>query len=80
MAEIKDAHFVGIRFRTQLSAEVIEAAPRLVAIGCFCIGTNQVYLEGASRNGVHVFNAPFSNTRNVAAYRGDWRKTAEGSH
>ena len=66
MAEIKDAHFVGIRSRTQLSAEVIEAAPRLVAIGCFCIGTNQVDLEAASRNGIPVFNAPFSNTRSVA--------------
>jgi D-3-phosphoglycerate dehydrogenase len=66
IAEIKDAHFVGIRSRTQLSAEVIEAAPRLVAIGCFCIGTNQVDLEAASRNGIPVFNAPFSNTRSVA--------------
>ena len=66
MAEIKDAHFVGIRSRTQLSAEVIEAAARLVAIGCFCIGTNQVDLEAASRNGIPVFNAPFSNTRSVA--------------
>ena len=59
MTEIKDAHFVGIRSRTQLSAEVIEAALRLVAIGCFCIGTNQVDLEAASRNGIPVFNAPF---------------------
>ena len=64
--EIKDAHFVGIRSRTQLSAEIFEAADRLVAIGCFCIGTNQVDLEAAAKRGVPVFNAPFSNTRSVA--------------
>ena len=65
-AEIADAHFVGIRSRTQLDGEVLAAAPRLVAVGCFCIGTNQVDLEAATRNGVVVFNAPFSNTRSVA--------------
>ena len=64
--EIKDAHFVGIRSRTQLSEEVLTAAERLVAIGCFCIGTNQVDLEAAARRGIPVFNAPFSNTRSVA--------------
>ena len=64
--EIKDAHFVGIRSRTQLSADVLDAAERLVAIGCFCIGTNQVDLEAAARRGIPVFNAPFSNTRSVA--------------
>ena len=64
--EIKDAHFVGIRSRTQLSAEIFEAADRLVAIGCFCIGTNQVDLEAAAKRGIPVFNAPFSNTRSVA--------------
>jgi D-3-phosphoglycerate dehydrogenase len=64
--EIKDAHFVGIRSRTQLSEDVLNAAERLVAIGCFCIGTNQVDLEAAARQGVPVFNAPFSNTRSVA--------------
>ena len=64
--EIKDAHFVGIRSRTQLSEDVLDAAERLVAIGCFCIGTNQVDLEAAARRGVPVFNAPFSNTRSVA--------------
>ena len=63
--EIKDAHFVGIRSRTQLSAEIFEAADRLVAIGCFCIGTNQVDLEAAAKRGIPVFNAPFSNTRSV---------------
>ena len=64
--EIKDAHFVGIRSRTQLSEDVLGAAERLVAIGCFCIGTNQVDLEAAARRGIPVFNAPFSNTRSVA--------------
>ena len=64
--EIKDAHFVGIRSRTQLSAEIFEAADRLVAIGCFCIGTNQVDLDAAAKRGIPVFNAPFSNTRSVA--------------
>ena len=64
--EIKDAHFVGIRSRTQLSEDVLDAAERLVAIGCFCIGTNQVDLEAAARQGIPVFNAPFSNTRSVA--------------
>ena len=64
--EIKDAHFVGIRSRTQLSAEIFKAADRLVAIGCFCIGTNQVDLEAAAKRGIPVFNAPFSNTRSVA--------------
>ena len=64
--EIKDAHFVGIRSRTQLSEDVLDAAERLVAIGCFCIGTNQVDLEAAPRRGIPVFNAPFSNTRSVA--------------
>jgi D-3-phosphoglycerate dehydrogenase len=63
---IAGAHFVGIRSRTQLTEEVLEAAPRLIAIGCFCIGTNQVDLEAASRRGIAVFNAPFSNTRSVA--------------
>jgi len=65
-AEIADAHFVGIRSRTQLDEEILAAAPRLVAVGCFCIGTNQVDLDTATRNGVVVFNAPFSNTRSVA--------------
>ncbi|WP_096087031.1 phosphoglycerate dehydrogenase [Agaribacterium haliotis] len=64
--KIKDAHFVGIRSRTQLSKEVIEAAPKLIAVGCFCIGTNQVDLTAAQENGVVVFNAPYSNTRSVA--------------
>lgn len=64
--EIADAHFVGIRSRTQLTAKVLAKAPKLVAIGCFCIGTNQVDLNAAAKLGVPVFNAPFSNTRSVA--------------
>ncbi|MBP6700858.1 MAG: phosphoglycerate dehydrogenase [Halioglobus sp.] len=63
---IADAHFVGIRSRTQLTADVFAAARKLVAVGCFCIGTNQVDLKAATARGVAVFNAPFSNTRSVA--------------
>ncbi|MFT7053489.1 MAG: D-3-phosphoglycerate dehydrogenase [Psychromonas sp.] len=64
--KIKDAHFVGIRSRTNLNATVLAAAEKLVAVGCFCIGTNQVDLDAAQAKGVAVFNAPFSNTRSVA--------------
>lgn len=63
---IGDAHFVGIRSRSLLSDAVLAAAPRLMAIGCFCIGTSQVDLRAAARRGIPVFNAPFSNTRSVA--------------
>jgi D-3-phosphoglycerate dehydrogenase len=63
---IANAHFVGIRSRTQLTQEVFDAAEKLVAVGCFCIGTNQVELDAATRRGITVFNAPFSNTRSVA--------------
>lgn len=63
---IKDAHFVGIRSRTQMTARVFANAPKLIAVGCFCIGTNQVDLKCAQEQGVVVFNAPFSNTRSVA--------------
>ncbi len=63
---IADAHFIGIRSRTQLTADVLAHAHKLVAIGCFCIGTNQVDLEAAREMGVAVFNAPYSNTRSVA--------------
>ncbi len=63
---IKDAHFVGLRSRTQLTEAVLDAADKLVAIGCFCIGTNQVDLNAAEIRGIPVFNAPFSNTRSVA--------------
>ncbi|MCI7479746.1 phosphoglycerate dehydrogenase [[Pasteurella] aerogenes] len=65
-AAIKDAHFVGLRSRTHLTADVLAHAERLIAIGCFCIGTNQVDLKAAKERGIPVFNAPFSNTRSVA--------------
>ena len=64
--KIKDAHFVGIRSRTQITERVLEAADKLIAIGCFCIGTNQVNLDAAMARGIPVFNAPYSNTRSVA--------------
>jgi len=64
--KIKDAHFIGIRSRTQLTRQVLEKAEKLIGIGCFCIGTNQVDLEAAREMGIPVFNAPYSNTRSVA--------------
>lgn len=64
--KVKDVHFIGIRSRTQLTARVFEAAGKLQAVGCFCIGTNQVDLQAALIRGVPVFNAPYSNTRSVA--------------
>lgn len=63
---IADAHIVGIRSRTQLNEQVLQAAKKLITVGCFCIGTNQVDLDAAARLGIPVFNAPFSNTRSVA--------------
>jgi D-3-phosphoglycerate dehydrogenase len=63
---IGDAHVLGIRSRTRITADVLAAAPKLIAIGAFCIGTNQVDLEAAETLGLPVFNAPFSNTRSVA--------------
>lgn len=63
---IKDVHFVGLRSRTNINEAVLEAAEKLVAVGCFCIGTNQVNLNAARERGIAVFNAPFSNTRSVA--------------
>jgi len=66
IAKIADVHFVGIRSRTQLTEEVLSHAKKLVAIGCFCIGTNQVNIAAAQKLGIPVFNAPFSNTRSVA--------------
>jgi len=103
-AELKtalaDAHIVGIRSATNLTSDLFNHAQKLVCVGCFCIGTNQVDLDTAEKLGVPVFNAPFSNTRsvaelvlaeaimltrgiparNAAAHRGDWIKTATGSH
>lgn len=95
-AAVNNAHFIGIRSATKLTEEIFEAAGKLVAVGCFCIGTNQVDLGAATRRGIPVFNAPFSNTRsvaelvlaeailllrgvptkNAAAHRGEWQKTA----
>jgi D-3-phosphoglycerate dehydrogenase len=100
LAAVKKAAFIGIRSATQMTAEVLNAAEKLVGLGCFCIGTNQVDLAAAQQKGVPVFNAPFSNTRSVAelvlaetiflmrgipwrnaqAHRGQWPKTATGSH
>jgi len=64
--KLKGVHFLGIRSRTQLTERVFAAADKLIAVGCFCIGTNQVDLVSARRHGVAVFNAPYSNTRSVA--------------
>lgn len=63
---LKDVRFIGIRSRTQLTKDIIDSAPKLAGIGCFCIGTNQVDLDAATIKGIPVFNAPFSNTRSVA--------------
>jgi D-3-phosphoglycerate dehydrogenase / 2-oxoglutarate reductase len=98
--EISEAHFLGIRSRSQLTEDVLACADRLTAIGCFCIGTDQVDLTAARRRGIPVFNAPYANTRsvaelvlaeiillmraipakNMAAHRGQWLKSARGSH
>jgi D-3-phosphoglycerate dehydrogenase len=95
-----DAYFIGIRSATQLPRGFFDGAARLIGVGCFCIGTDQVDLAAAEERGIPVFNAPFSNTRsvaelvlaeivvllrgvperNAAAHRGQWLKTATGSH
>ncbi len=66
MKEVKDVHLLGIRSKTQITPKVLDAAKKLQAIGCFCIGVNQVDLKAATKKGVVVFNAPYSNTRSVA--------------
>ncbi len=63
---VRGVHILGIRSKTKITEEVLEKADKLLAIGCFCIGTNQVDLKAATRKGVAVFNAPYSNTRSVA--------------
>ncbi|MEE4329863.1 MAG: phosphoglycerate dehydrogenase [Wenzhouxiangella sp.] len=63
---VSDAHFLGIRSRTRITEEILDAADKLTAIGCFCIGTDQVDLEAARKRGIPVFNAPYANTRSVA--------------
>jgi D-3-phosphoglycerate dehydrogenase / 2-oxoglutarate reductase len=64
--EIEDVHLLGIRSKTQITEKVLRAAKKLQAIGCFCIGVNQVDLKNATKQGIAVFNAPYSNTRSVA--------------
>ena len=66
IAEIKGVHLLGIRSKTHVTAKVLAKADKLLTIGCYCIGTNQVDLAAATERGVAVFNAPFSNTRSVA--------------
>jgi D-3-phosphoglycerate dehydrogenase / 2-oxoglutarate reductase len=66
MKEVKEVHLLGIRSKTQITQNVLDAAAKLQAIGCFCIGVNQVNLKAATSKGVVVFNAPYSNTRSVA--------------
>jgi D-3-phosphoglycerate dehydrogenase len=66
ISEIKNIHLLGIRSKTQVTRRILEQASKLQAIGCFCIGVNQVDLKTATQNGVAVFNAPYSNTRSVA--------------
>jgi len=64
--KLQDVRVLGIRSRTQVTAEVLQSTDRLIAVGCFSVGTNQIDLDAAQRRGVPVFNAPFSNTRSVA--------------
>ena len=64
--ELKNVHLLGIRSKTQITKKVLQAATKLQAIGCFCIGVNQVDIDTATEKGVAVFNAPYSNTRSVA--------------
>ncbi|MFN8277046.1 MAG: phosphoglycerate dehydrogenase [Chitinophagales bacterium] len=64
--EIKGVHLLGIRSKTQVTAKVLAKADKLLAVGCFCIGINQVDLQAATNKGIAVFNAPYSNTRSVA--------------
>src|SRR5882757_7197473 len=66
MKEVKDVHLLGIRSKTQITPKILAAANKLQAIGCFCIGVNQVDLKNARQQGVAVFNSPYSNTRSVA--------------
>ena len=63
---IKDVHLLGIRSKTQITSRVLQHANKLLAVGCYCIGTNQVDLQTAKEKGVVVFNSPYPNTRSVA--------------
>ncbi|OBZ85231.1 D-3-phosphoglycerate dehydrogenase 1 [Choanephora cucurbitarum] len=64
--KIRDVHVIGIRSKTKLTKQVLDQAKNLLAVGCFCIGTNQVDLQAAAKRGIAVFNSPFSNSRSVA--------------
>jgi D-3-phosphoglycerate dehydrogenase len=64
-AKLRDVHILGLRSKTQLTAKALESAERLLAVGAFCIGTNQIDLDACATKGVAVFNAPYSNTRSV---------------
>lgn len=64
--ELKDVHLLGIRSKTQVTARALSKANKLLAVGCYCIGVNQVNMKAATDNGVAVFNAPYANTRSVA--------------
>src|SRR6476620_6744216 len=64
--EVKDVHLLGIRSKTHMTEKVLDAAKKLQAIGAFCIGVNQINLKAATKRGIVVFNAPYSNTRSVA--------------
>jgi D-3-phosphoglycerate dehydrogenase / 2-oxoglutarate reductase len=66
ISALEDVRILGIRSKTQLTEKVLQAAEKLMGVGCFCIGTNQVNLDTATSEGKAVFNAPFSNTRSVA--------------
>ncbi len=68
----RDVHVIGIRSKTRLTERVLREARNLLVVGCFCIGTNQVDLEYAARNGIAVFNSPFSNSRSVAELMIGW--------
>src|SRR6185503_6004493 len=66
VARIKDAHILGVRSKTQVTEKILDEGRRLLSVGAFCIGTNQIRLGHATKRGVPCFNAPFSNTRSVA--------------
>ena len=63
--KVKDVHVIGIRSKTQVTEKVLDAGKNLLAVGAYCIGTNQIDISACSRRGVAVFNAPYSNTRSV---------------
>lgn len=64
--KLRNVHVVGVRSKTKLTEDVLSTAEHLIAIGCFCIGTDQTNMKVAAAKAVPVFNAPFANTRSVA--------------